>query len=565
MVVKINIQEINNHHLFETFNTIKQSKKCVVITGAGISCSGGVPDFRSAGGIYDMIKQRFPGSFRTGKDLFDTTMLKDHKSIGAFNMFMGILKERINNARPTPTHHFLKKLDDKKKLVRVYTQNIDNLEEVAGLATDSIVIKPSNCTTKAIQLHGTMKFLKCSACSEVYEFSKSHCERFKEGESPSCPRCEQSEQKRRSAGKRSHKIGILKPNIVLYGDNHSQELQIGKVALKDSNKADCMIIMGTSLQIPGIKDLIRQFAVNIHKKGGKIIVVNLTDIVKTKEMFDMVDYFVQGTTDEWVSMLEEELNEPKAVNNKRKLREIENINIIDFTKSKQQKTADSNDNTDIKRKTSYTYYYNELQPEDIEDNLINDNKLSGLSLVADQLKKLKDDDEVNFQERAVVMEAAPTPKLDDNKLNEGKSGDIDVFSPYGTISKSDQLYISWNTTNAKVKNPSKDTVIITIWLKGISSDLMIQTHKWYTGSIEFVPITAIAPDGKTKYYAKLVLVQMSVGGGILQGTSPYFTFSSEHHSTTESSPSITDHIINLAETTAEISETPTTTSTISSK
>ncbi|CAJ0885413.1 5838_t:CDS:2 [Entrophospora sp. SA101] len=358
MVIKINLQETNNH-LLETFNTIKQSKKCVVITGAGISCSGGIPDFRSAGGIYDMIKQRFPGSFRSGKDLFDITMLKDHKSIGAFNMFMGILKERINNARPTPTHHFLKKLDNKKKLVRVYTQNIDNLEEVAGLATDSIIIKPSNCTIKAIQLHGTMKFLKCSACSEMYEFSKSHCERFKEGESPSCPRCEQSEQKRRNAGKRSHKIGILKPNIVLYGDNHSQELRIGKVAAKDSNKADCMIIMGTSLQIPGIKDLIRQFAVNIHKKGGKIIVVNLTDIVKTKEMFDMVDYFVQGTTDEWVSLLEEELNEPKAVDNKKRLREIENINIVDVTKSarsKQQKTADSNDNTDIKRKTRYEDY-----------------------------------------------------------------------------------------------------------------------------------------------------------------------------------------------------------------
>ncbi|CAJ0896543.1 3294_t:CDS:2 [Entrophospora sp. SA101] len=76
-------------------------------------------------------------------------------------------------------------------------------------------------------------------------------------------------------------------------------------------------------------------------------------------MFDMVDYFVQGTTDEWVSLLEEELNEPKAVDNKKRLREIENINIVDVTKSarsKQQKTADSNDNTDIKRKTRYEDY-----------------------------------------------------------------------------------------------------------------------------------------------------------------------------------------------------------------
>ena len=59
-----------------------------------------------------MIKQRFPGSFRSGKDLFDITMLKDSKSIRAFSMFMGILKEHVDNAKPTPTHHFLKKLDE---------------------------------------------------------------------------------------------------------------------------------------------------------------------------------------------------------------------------------------------------------------------------------------------------------------------------------------------------------------------------------------------------------------------------------------------------------------------
>lgn len=64
------------------------SKKIAVITGAGnylhlflvtfigISVSGGIPDFRSSDGLYNMVKQKYPNAVLKGKDLFDANVLK---------------------------------------------------------------------------------------------------------------------------------------------------------------------------------------------------------------------------------------------------------------------------------------------------------------------------------------------------------------------------------------------------------------------------------------------------------------------------------------------------------
>ncbi|TFY79450.1 hypothetical protein EWM64_g4564, partial [Hericium alpestre] len=112
---------------------VAKSKRIVVVTGAGISCSCGIPDFRSGDGLYALVKKQYPDVVLKGRDLFDSSLFRNTTSTSVFYTFISQLKQSIDNAIPSPTHHFIKTLDTKKKLLRSYTQNIDGLEERAGL------------------------------------------------------------------------------------------------------------------------------------------------------------------------------------------------------------------------------------------------------------------------------------------------------------------------------------------------------------------------------------------------------------------------------------------------
>ncbi|CAG8663408.1 12014_t:CDS:2 [Cetraspora pellucida] len=307
-VVKLNLKsEKTSPLLREVARHVARAKRCIIITGAGISCSGGIPDFSSSDGLYSMIKSQYPGTFRSGKDLFDAGLLRNHESIKAFYLFMGVLKELIVNATPTATHFFIKKLADMKKLKRVYTQNIDNLEELVGLEVDWQLERVKHCQAQVVQLHGTMAKLRCSACTSNYSFATQYCDVFKQGEAPNCPGCEEREDARIEQGRRPHTIGQLKPTVILYGDSHPKGLEICQIAEQDKDKADCLVIMGTSLRIPGVKALIKDFARAVHDREGYVILVNATDVV-TKEWNGLIDYQIEGTCDEWVKLVEIELS-----------------------------------------------------------------------------------------------------------------------------------------------------------------------------------------------------------------------------------------------------------------
>lgn len=94
--------------------------------------------------------------------------------------------------------------------------------------------------------------------------------------------------------------------MLLYGEEHPNGKEIGKLATKDESKVDCLIIMGTSLKIPGIKSLIKKFSRAARSRGGYIILVNKTDVI-TKEWNGVIDYQIEGACDDWVRMVEEEL------------------------------------------------------------------------------------------------------------------------------------------------------------------------------------------------------------------------------------------------------------------
>jgi len=97
---------------------VAKAKRVVVVTGAGISCSSGIPDFRSTDGLYNLVKQRYPDVVMKGRDLFDSCLFRDPASTALFYSFIAELKLAIDKAQPSPTHRFIKTLHSKGKLLR---------------------------------------------------------------------------------------------------------------------------------------------------------------------------------------------------------------------------------------------------------------------------------------------------------------------------------------------------------------------------------------------------------------------------------------------------------------
>ncbi|CAG8525967.1 12855_t:CDS:2 [Racocetra fulgida] len=190
-----------------------------------------------------------------------------------------------NGSGPESLTHILTENGVKQELL--YTQNIDNLEELVGLEVDWQLERVKHCQAQVVQLHGTMAKLRCSACTNNYSFATQYCDVFKQGEAPNCPGCEE--------------------RVILYGDSHPKGLEICQIAEQDKDKADCLVIMGTSLRIPGVKALIKDFARAVHDREGYVILVNATDVV-TKEWNGLIDYQIEGTCDEWVKLVEIELS-----------------------------------------------------------------------------------------------------------------------------------------------------------------------------------------------------------------------------------------------------------------
>ena len=120
---------------------------------------------------------------------------------------------------------------------------------------------------------------------------------------------------------RALKIGTLRPAIVLYDEPHPLGDDIGTIQTSDmARKPDMLIIMGTSLKVHGLKKLVKDFAKVVHVAGtgttpngspkaqkswqGKVVFVNKTP--PGGEWSNVIDYHVEGETDEWVEKVLED-------------------------------------------------------------------------------------------------------------------------------------------------------------------------------------------------------------------------------------------------------------------
>ncbi|KAJ4478290.1 DHS-like NAD/FAD-binding domain-containing protein [Lentinula aciculospora] len=320
--------------------SVAKCKKIVVVTGAGISCSSGIPDFRSSDGLYNLVKSQYPDSVLKGRDLFDASLFRDPTSTKIFFQFISRLKQDIDQAEPTPTHDFLRILEGRRKLLRSYTQNIDGLEERVGLighagnTTTTSGKQTAKWTSSAlkqcrnVQLHGDIHRVRCQTCSAEYPCTEEHLKLFSDGLSPDCPECLQRSNARVARSARALRVGLLRPAIVLYDETHPLGDEIGIVQGSDvARKPDMLIIMGTSLKVHGLKKLVKDFAKAVHNQkpssisssstppkvrkafsakalAGKVIFVNKTP--PGAEWADVIDYHVSGETDKWTQRVIED-------------------------------------------------------------------------------------------------------------------------------------------------------------------------------------------------------------------------------------------------------------------
>ncbi|WVO22061.1 uncharacterized protein IAS62_003385 [Cryptococcus decagattii] len=293
--------------LSDVSTAIAKARRIVTVSGAGISCSSGIPDFRSEGGLYSLVKNKYPDTFFTGKDLFSAGTFANPQSTSVFYTFIAELFHCCASAQPTRTHHFIRKLEQKGKLLRNYTQNIDGFERRMGLESGGRGNGLKKKGTRNVELHGDLGRVRCVLCFSDFEASDEWVEMFREGEAPDCPACWKRCESRINRSARATSVGTLRPSIVLYDEPHPLGDDIGQLTAYDvSRRPDMLLIMGTSLKVHGLKRLVKDFAKAVHggKKRGLVVFVNATP--PSKEWEGIIDLHIEGETDKWVDKVEEE-------------------------------------------------------------------------------------------------------------------------------------------------------------------------------------------------------------------------------------------------------------------
>jgi NAD-dependent histone deacetylase SIR2 len=134
---------------------------------------------------------------------------------------------------------------------------------------------------------------------------------------------------------------LPRPNILLYNDfERTVGEEIGRVAYHDQRKADCLLIMGTSLKVSGCKSLVKDFSKAVHNRGGKVIFINTTEVA-TNNWEGVIDVHIQGASDDWAELVEAELEKEPA--NKKRKRSCEDDEQKNIKGGKLKKLANKDD------------------------------------------------------------------------------------------------------------------------------------------------------------------------------------------------------------------------------
>ncbi|KAG5357887.1 NAD-dependent protein deacetylase hst4 [Yarrowia sp. B02] len=272
------------HHVFHN------SQRLVVITGAGISVHAGIPDFRSDKGLFVSLKDEY-NLKTTGKALFDASVFREPATTMHFHSAINGLQKLCSDAKHTPFHHFLNSISEQNRLARLYSQNIDCLDTSLPHLSTSVPLQKPWPTT--VQLHGSISKMNCMKCGWMSDLDP---ELFVGEDMPLCPACVEMEEAREVAGKRPQGVGKLRPRIVLYNEFNPDAESIGELSEADlHSRPDGLIVVGTTLKIPGVKRIVREMAAAVHAMNGGVVWLNRDDPPTLGKPFEGVfDLLVKG-------------------------------------------------------------------------------------------------------------------------------------------------------------------------------------------------------------------------------------------------------------------------------
>ena len=141
----------------------------------------------------------------------------------------------MKDIRPNRVHYGLAELEKMNLLKSIITQNIDGLHKKAG-------------SKNVYEIHGNINEAYCDRCKKRYP-----AEKLLEGDIPRCDECG----------------GIVRPNVVLFGESLPQDQWVG--AVREADAADLVLSIGSSLTVYPAALI----PITVKEKGGQLVIINL--------------------------------------------------------------------------------------------------------------------------------------------------------------------------------------------------------------------------------------------------------------------------------------------------
>jgi NAD-dependent protein deacetylase/lipoamidase len=222
---------------------IADARRGVVFTGAGISTESGIPDFRSAGGVWSRMKpiyfDEFVGSEAMRREAWNRT-------------FTGVMG--WTGAKPNAGHYAVARLVARGRISSVVTQNVDNLHQESGVPAAQV-----------IELHGNASYATCLDCGLRHELDVLKQSFLGRGEIPSCRECG----------------GIVKTATISFGQAMPRAAMDGAEAA--TLAADLFLVLGSSLVVYPAAG----FPVLAKRNGARLVIIN-REPTELDEIADLV-------------------------------------------------------------------------------------------------------------------------------------------------------------------------------------------------------------------------------------------------------------------------------------